>query len=101
MVASGLQGAQAAQEAKLKAGADSYFSQKAKDLTNQRDLRLLLLKALHLIVGYEQGLNLKSCAEVRPHVCQTATACRDDSDGTLHTQQLNIALHAFILRHWP
>ena len=56
---------QAAQEAKLKAGADDYFSQATKDLTNQQDIRKLLYKGLHLIVGYEQGRNLNSCAEVR------------------------------------
>ena len=99
-MASGLRGAQAAQAAKLKAGADSYFSQKPQDLTNQRDLRLLLLKGLHLIVGYEQGLNLKSCAEVRLQQCQTAVACRDNSDCTLHAEQLSITLHAIVLRHW-
>ena len=75
---------QAAQEAKLKAGSDNFFSQEIKDLANQADLRKLLLKGLHLIVGYEQGRNLKSCAEVRLQQCQTVTACRDGSGLDLH-----------------
>lgn len=55
---------QAAQEAKIKQHAQSLFLEEAGKLQDKLRLRKALQAGLPLIVGYEQGLALKTAGEV-------------------------------------
>ena len=55
---------QAAQEAKIKQGAQSLFLMEPGKLKDTLKLRKVLQAGLPLIVGYEQGLTLKTAGKV-------------------------------------
>lgn len=55
---------QAAQEAKIKQGAQSLFLAEPGELKDRFKLKKDLQAGLPLLVGYEQGLTLKTAGEV-------------------------------------